>query len=51
MEDARWFYENAYEGDPVITFGTGRDVAWDQGPGASWNIDWADWQARSAALP
>lgn len=51
MEDGRWFYENAYEGDPVITFGTGRDVAWDQGPGASWNIDWSDWQARAAALP
>lgn len=51
MEDARWFYDHAYEGDPVLTFGTGRDVAWNQGPGASWNIAWADWQANSAALP
>lgn len=51
MEDGRWFFENAYEGDPVITFGTGREVAWDQGPGASWNIDWADWQAGATALP
>jgi lipoprotein-anchoring transpeptidase ErfK/SrfK len=51
MEDGEWFYENALEGDPVLTFGTGREVAWDQGPGASWNIDWADWQANSTALP
>ena len=51
MEDGEWFYDNALEGDPVITYGTGREVAWNQGPGASWNIDWAEWQAQSAALP
>jgi lipoprotein-anchoring transpeptidase ErfK/SrfK len=51
MEDGQWFYENALEGDPVITTGTGVAVDWFEGPGASWNIDWADWMAASPALP
>jgi lipoprotein-anchoring transpeptidase ErfK/SrfK len=51
MQDGQWFYEHALEGDPVIFFGTGIETDWDEGPGASWNIDWADWQANSSALP
>ena len=50
MEDAIWFYENAFEGDPVITEGTGVDLDWYEGPGAMWNIDWADWTKRSFSL-
>lgn len=50
MEDAIWFYEHAFEGDPVITKGTGLDVDWYEGPGALWNIDWADWTKRSFSL-
>lgn len=50
MEDAIWFYENAFEGDPVITTGTGVDLDWYEGPGAMWNIDWADWTKRSFSL-
>ena len=50
MEDAIWFYENAFEGDPVITEGTGVDLDWYEGPGALWNIDWADWTKRSFSL-
>ena len=50
MEDAIWFYENAFEGDPVITKGTGVDLDWYEGPGAMWNIDWAGWTDRSFSL-
>lgn len=50
MEDAIWFYDNAFEGDPVITKGTGVDLDWYEGPGAMWNIDWADWTKRSFSL-
>jgi len=51
MEDAIWFYERAFEGDPVIQTGTGVDVDWWEGPGAMWNFDWAEWSERSFALP
>lgn len=51
MEDAIWFYDWAFEGDPVIQSDTGLDVDWWEGPGALWNFDWADWSARSFALP
>ena len=50
-EEGQWFYENALEGDPVITKGTGVELDWWEGPGASWNIDWAEWKADAAALP
>jgi lipoprotein-anchoring transpeptidase ErfK/SrfK len=50
MEDAIWFYDNAFEGDPVITTDTGVDLDWYEGPGAMWNIDWADWTKRSFSL-
>jgi hypothetical protein len=50
MEDAIWFYENAFEGDPVITTDTGVELDWFEGPGAMWNIDWADWTKRSFSL-
>jgi hypothetical protein len=50
MEDAIWFYKYAFEGDPVITKGTGVDLDWYEGPGAMWNIDWADWTGRSFSL-
>jgi lipoprotein-anchoring transpeptidase ErfK/SrfK len=50
MEDAIWFYKYAFEGDPVITKGTGVDLDWYEGPGAMWNIDWADWTSRSFSL-
>ncbi|MFY9331101.1 MAG: L,D-transpeptidase [Candidatus Nanopelagicales bacterium] len=50
-EDGQWFYENALEGDPVITKGTGYDVDWWEGPGAVWNIGWRGWKDGAAALP
>lgn len=50
-EDGRWFYEHAFEGDPVIQTGTGLEVDWWEGPGAMWNFDWAEWSDRSFALP
>lgn len=50
MEDAIWFYENAFEGDPVITTDTGVELDWYEGPGAMWNIDWDDWTKRSFSL-
>jgi len=50
MEDAIWFYERAFEGDPVITTGTGVELDWYEGPGAMWNIDWVDWTKRSFSL-
>ncbi len=51
MEDAIWFYERAFEGDPVIQETTGPAVDWTEGPGAMWNFDWAEWTDRSFALP
>jgi len=51
MEDGIWFFNNAFEGDPVIQHTTGPEVDWDEGPGAMWNFDWAEWSARSFALP
>ncbi len=50
-EDAIWFFKWAFEGDPVIQETTGPEVDWTEGPGAMWNLDWADWSARSFALP
>lgn len=50
-EDGKWFYENALEGDPVITKGTSYDVDWWEGPGAVWNIGWRGWKKSAAALP
>ena len=50
-EDAIWFFKWAFEGDPVIQETTGPEVDWTEGPGAMWNFDWADWSARSFALP
>jgi lipoprotein-anchoring transpeptidase ErfK/SrfK len=50
MEDGKWFYDNAFEGDPVITTGTGVKLDWFEGPGAMWNIGWADWTKRSFSL-
>ena len=50
MEDGEWFFNNALEGDPVITTDTGVELDWYEGPGAMWNIDWADWTKRSFAL-
>ena len=29
---------------------TGVDLDWYEGPGAMWNIDWADWTKRSFSL-
>lgn len=50
VEDAIWFYNNSFEGDPVITTDTGVELDWYQGPGAMWNIDWDDWTKRSFSL-
>ncbi len=49
--DGQWFYENALEGDPVITTGTGVDIDWYEGPGAMFNIPWEQWLANSRNLP
>jgi hypothetical protein len=50
MEDGKWFYDNAFEGDPVITNDTGVKLDWFEGPGAMWNIAWSDWSKRSFSL-
>jgi lipoprotein-anchoring transpeptidase ErfK/SrfK len=46
-DQAKWFYEHALRGDPVIVTGTDRPLAWNNGWGY-WQLSWADWLAGSA---
>ncbi|WP_068693104.1 L,D-transpeptidase [Thermobifida halotolerans] len=45
-EDARWFYENSYMGDPVIITGTDRELEVDNGWGY-WQRSWDEWLSHS----
>ena len=45
-EDARWFYENSYMGDPLIVVGTDRELEVDNGWGY-WQRSWEEWLANS----
>lgn len=45
-EDARWFYENSYMGDPLIVVGTDRELEVDNGWGY-WQRSWDEWLANS----
>ncbi|MEV7805945.1 Ig-like domain-containing protein [Microbispora sp. NPDC088329] len=46
-DQARWFYEHALRGDPVIVTGTTRALEWDNGWGY-WQLSWPRWLAGSA---
>ncbi|MFG1865552.1 L,D-transpeptidase [Microbispora bryophytorum] len=46
-DQARWFYEHALRGDPVIVTGTTRDLEWNNGWGY-WQLSWPRWLAGSA---
>ncbi|MFC7327898.1 L,D-transpeptidase [Marinactinospora rubrisoli] len=46
-EDARWFYENSYMGDPLIITGTDRELEVDNGWGY-WQRSWEEWLDNSA---
>ncbi|ETK30841.1 L,D-transpeptidase [Microbispora sp. ATCC PTA-5024] len=46
-DQARWFYEHALRGDPVIVTGTSRRLEWNNGWGY-WQISWPDWLRGSA---
>ncbi|MCT9933269.1 Ig-like domain-containing protein [Planotetraspora sp. A-T 1434] len=46
-DQARWFYEHALRGDPVIVTGTDRKLEWTNGWGY-WQLPWADWLKGSA---
>ncbi|MCP2338507.1 L,D-transpeptidase [Actinomadura rupiterrae] len=46
-EDARWFYNFSYRGDPVRITGTSRELEPDNGWGF-WQLPWDKWVAGSA---
>ncbi|MEV4454985.1 Ig-like domain-containing protein [Microbispora sp. NPDC049633] len=46
-DQARWFYEHALRGDPVIVTGTTRELEWNNGWGF-WQLSWPRWLAGSA---
>ncbi|MEU7689721.1 MULTISPECIES: Ig-like domain-containing protein [Microbispora] len=46
-DQARWFYEHALRGDPVIVTGTTRELEWNNGWGY-WQLSWPRWLAGSA---
>lgn len=48
VADAKWLYDHAQIGDPVVTVGTGRSMEPDNGTGGVWNVPWEDWTALSA---
>jgi lipoprotein-anchoring transpeptidase ErfK/SrfK len=45
--DAKYFYDRAVVGDPVVTYRTGRQMEPWNGLGGPWNITWAAWLAGS----
>jgi lipoprotein-anchoring transpeptidase ErfK/SrfK len=45
--DAKYFYDRAVVGDPVVTYRTGRRMEPWNGLGGPWNITWAAWLAGS----
>lgn len=46
--DAKWLYDNALIGDPVVTTGTDRPMEEGNGLGGVWNVSWDTWTSRSA---
>jgi len=48
VADAKWLYDHAQLGDPVVTVGTGRPMERDNGTGGVWNVPWEEWTALSA---
>ncbi|TQN32030.1 lipoprotein-anchoring transpeptidase ErfK/SrfK [Haloactinospora alba] len=46
-EDAKWFYENSYQGDPLVVEGTDRELEVDNGWGY-WQRSWDQWLENSA---
>ncbi|MEV4299585.1 L,D-transpeptidase [Microbispora rosea] len=46
-DQARWFYDHALRGDPVIVTGTTRELEWNNGWGY-WQLSWPRWLAGSA---
>jgi lipoprotein-anchoring transpeptidase ErfK/SrfK len=45
--DAKYFYDRAVVGDPVVTYRTGRQMEPWNGLGGPWNISWSAWLAGS----
>ncbi|WP_376766972.1 L,D-transpeptidase [Spinactinospora alkalitolerans] len=45
-EDAKWFYENSYMGDPLVITGTDRELEVDNGWGY-WQRSWDEWLSNS----
>jgi lipoprotein-anchoring transpeptidase ErfK/SrfK len=41
-DQARWFFDHALRGDPVIVSGTGRSLEWNNGWGF-WQLPWTEW--------
>ena len=49
LSDARWFYNNALVGDPVVTTGTSKKMeSRGNGLGSDWNMSWSAWLKGSA---
>lgn len=46
--DARWLYERAQVGDPVVTVGSGPPAESGNGLGGGWNVPWSTWLGLSA---
>ncbi|MBO4274383.1 L,D-transpeptidase family protein, partial [Microbispora triticiradicis] len=49
-DQARWFYDHALRGDPVVVTGTSRRLEWDNGWGY-WQLSWPQWLAGGAPRP
>ena len=44
LDVSQWIYSTVLYGDPVVTTGTDRSMEYDNGPGAVWNMPWAEWK-------
>lgn len=48
LTDAKWVFDTALMGDPVITVGTKKPMETWNGYGGPWNVTWRDWLDKSA---
>ena len=48
LADSKWFFDHVVPGDAVVMTGTVRPMEFWNGPGAPYNIPWAQWLAGSA---